>query len=41
MLKEAMEDGTITVHNIDGRNRINGVEAIQVLWPDATYEIKF
>jgi hypothetical protein len=41
MLKEAMEDGTIIVHNIDGRNKIKAVETIQVLWPEATYEITF
>jgi hypothetical protein len=38
-LKESMEDGRIAVHNINGRNRINVAEAIQILWPNATYEI--
>jgi hypothetical protein len=40
-LKEAIEDGKIATHCIDGRNRINVVEAIQVLWPNATYETTF
>jgi hypothetical protein len=39
--KEAMEDRKITVHNIDGRNKVKAIEAIQFLWPDATYELMF
>jgi hypothetical protein len=39
LLKESIEDGKIPTYRINGRNRINVVEAIQVLWPNATYEI--
>ena len=38
-LKEAIEDGKIATHCINGRNRINVVEAIKLFWPNATYEI--
>jgi hypothetical protein len=37
-LKEAMEDGKITVHNINGRNNIETVETLLYFWPDATSE---
>jgi len=38
-LKEAIQDGNIATHCINGRNRINVVEALQFLWPNSTYEI--
>jgi hypothetical protein len=37
-LKEAMEDGKITVYNINGRNSIKAIDTILLFWPDATYE---
>jgi hypothetical protein len=39
VLKELVEDRKIPTYHINGRDRIKAVEAIQILWPNATYEI--